>query len=232
MAQPSILGEGTTQRVQDTRWRLLVKIVGAAFDNATSPDSTLAPAARDTRWSLLEKWDRIRSGWTAPTPAAQSIMGWSPSSISSAAFSAELGYFAYVNATALPGVTSLTFNGATNRSGIFIAAAPDLVSFSAPNLTALTDTAYLNIQTCPLLTSISLPVLASIADFLRVDGCALPAANVNALLAMLVAATGADAITPWQGNADFSGGTNAAPTGQGILDKATLNGRGATVTTN
>lgn len=62
MAQPTILGEGTEPRVHDTRWRLLVKIVGAAYNNATNPNPANIPRTKDTRWALLEKWNRIKAG--------------------------------------------------------------------------------------------------------------------------------------------------------------------------
>lgn len=62
MAQPAILPEGATPRVQDTRWRVLVKLVGAAFDAATSPSAGDAPVTNDTRHKLLEKWNRLLAG--------------------------------------------------------------------------------------------------------------------------------------------------------------------------
>lgn len=58
------------------------------------------------------------------------------------------------------------------------------------------------------------------------SGCSLPTSTVNALLAALVAAGNNN------GGLNIAGGTNAAPTGQGITDKATLQSRGWTVTTN
>lgn len=62
MAQPTFLGEGTAPRVHDTRWRILVKIVSAAYNNATSPSAADIPTAKDTRHTLLEKWNRIKAG--------------------------------------------------------------------------------------------------------------------------------------------------------------------------
>lgn len=56
--------------------------------------------------------------------------------------------------------------------------------------------------------------------------CALTAASVNHILARCVA-SGLTTST-----IDLSGGTSAAPSGQGILDAATLVGNGCTVTTN
>lgn len=58
------------------------------------------------------------------------------------------------------------------------------------------------------------------------DFCALNAATVNRILAICVA-------NGWTtGFIKLDAGTNAAPTGQGIIDKATLIGNGCTVVTN
>jgi len=59
------------------------------------------------------------------------------------------------------------------------------------------------------------------------SNCALTAASVNHILARCVA-------NPAYifGVVSLSGGTNAAPTGQGIMDRATLRRRGVVVTTN
>lgn len=58
------------------------------------------------------------------------------------------------------------------------------------------------------------------------DTQALDSSSVNAILAFCVAHGGSG------GTLFLQGGTNAAPSGQGILDVATLIGRGWTVTTN
>lgn len=62
MAEPSFLGEGTTQRVKDTRWRLLVKIVGVTYNMVPNPDPNDAPKRTDTRRALIEKWNRLLFG--------------------------------------------------------------------------------------------------------------------------------------------------------------------------
>lgn len=62
-------------------------------------------------------------------------------------------------------------------------------------------------------------------------GAALDAASVNHILALLVNCT-TDGIAAWANTVWLNGGASAAPTGQGIADKATLVGRGATVLTN
>lgn len=58
------------------------------------------------------------------------------------------------------------------------------------------------------------------------DGCAFNAASVNGILARYVAAANTGSTI------DLSGGTSAAPTGQGIIDKAALILAGNTVSTN
>ena len=58
---------------------------------------------------------------------------------------------------------------------------------------------------------------------------ALPASAVNQVLADFVVSLGISGRVVC--NVDLSGGTNAAPTGQGIVDKATLISAGWTVTT-
>lgn len=60
------------------------------------------------------------------------------------------------------------------------------------------------------------------------SGNALPVADVNEILNRLTNPDWAS----YPLDLDLSGGTNAAPTGQGLLDKATLIGLGCTVTTN
>jgi hypothetical protein len=65
----------------------------------------------------------------------------------------------------------------------------------------------------------------------KLNGNALPESDVNSILAAAVSFD----VSYGPGLAwslDLSGGTNAAPTGQGLTDKATLIGAGWTVTTN
>jgi hypothetical protein len=103
-----------------------------------------------------------------------------------------------------------------------------LVSVSFPQLVTVSGS--IRIHTSPALVSISVPLWVPTNGTNHLfDGNALNTASVNHILARLVA-------SPTWGNAgetvDISGGTNAAPSGQGSTDKATLIARGATVTTN
>jgi len=88
------------------------------------------------------------------------------------------------------------------------------------------------------LTSLSLGVIGTIK---RIDDTqiglsynALDEASVNGILALLVSLDGTNGTTLFGPSRSvvLDGGTNAAPTGQGLIDKATLQARGCTVTTN
>jgi hypothetical protein len=101
-------------------------------------------------------------------------------------------------------------------------------SLSSVALPAFTSTNRVFIGSNAALTNLSLP------SFVPLDGGsynfstnALDADSVNNILARCVASAGF-----LSGTLDLSGGTNAAPTGQGVADKATLIARGVTVTTN
>lgn len=85
-------------------------------------------------------------------------------------------------------------------------------------------------STCPAMTTWDAPNFTSIPDLgLSVDftGNALTAASINQILhtcALSNLSAGS--------NVNLNGGTNAAPTGQGVTDKNTLIANGATVVTN
>jgi 3-methyladenine DNA glycosylase AlkD len=87
-------------------------------------------------------------------------------------------------------------------------------------------TAIVNIHDNPNLTDITLTNFVPTNDTKNYfSENALSAATVNAILARFVA--NAAFVT---GVIDLSGGTNAAPTGQGLTDVTTLLARGVTVT--
>lgn len=108
------------------------------------------------------------------------------------------------NANSNTALTTLSLPALTNS----------LVSLSANSCTALTSvtlSAYLPTNTCTIMFT----------------NCAMSAASVNHILARCVASS-----TYASGILNLSGGTSAAPTGQGVTDKSTLIARGVTVTTN
>jgi len=132
----------------------------------------------------------------------------------------EIGFFAY----APLGIADLTISFTTIIPGIAFYGVTDLVTVSLPNLVDITIGG-LVFQGSPLLTSVSLPVFVPRNGMtIDISGGALDVTSVDGVLARCVA--NAAFVS---GTVNLSGGTNAAPTG---TDKATLIGRGVTVTTN
>lgn len=143
-----------------------------------------------------------------------------------------LGSWGYMTFGNLGGITSITFNQTSSIPGFDIESDTELVSLSFPNLVSIDPTniqnGYLLIEGCTRLATLSMPVFVpNNGDQYMLDGNAFNAASVNAFLARCVANAGFVS-----GQVDLSGGTSAAPTGQGIADKATLTGRGVTMFTN
>ncbi len=85
----------------------------------------------------------------------------------------------------IPGMTGYTFNEDTNLGGIFFHGASNLTSFSAPNLVSIdpsdTQAATFDIQDCPL-TTLSLPLLQTIGDFLSIQRTALTSLSFPSLV--------------------------------------------------
>lgn len=125
-----------------------------------------------------------------------------------------------------------------------------LVSISMPKLSACQN---FTVESNPNLTSVDLSALATVAAFTialsanlvdfpdlpalkEVNGnvdCssnALSVASVDAILAKLVSLDGTNGTTVFEHNVVLNGGHNEAPSAQGLADKATLEGRGCTVT--
>lgn len=130
------------------------------------------------------------------------------------------------------GFTDFTCTYSVIIPGIDFSLVTDLATVQFPNLTGVDPTniqdGYISISSCAALTTISLPVFVPRnGQYLAFDGNALSATTVNEILARCVANPAFVS-----GTLALQGGTNAAPTGQGVTDKATLIGRGVAVTTN
>lgn len=130
--------------------------------------------------------------------------------------------------TGCSALTSLSFPSMTSIGrALLLYGNTALVSISAPSLTTVGQFNF-DVHGCTLLTTVTLtsylPTNGVDQNFI---GCALSAASVNHILARCVASVGYIS-----GTVNLSGGTNAAPSGQGIADKATLIGRGVNVITN
>lgn len=62
MASPSFFGEGNTPRVQDTRWRILQKILGALIDGGGGggpPPPPPPPPAVDRPFFTFGNWGAV-----------------------------------------------------------------------------------------------------------------------------------------------------------------------------
>ena len=117
--------------------------------------------------------------------------------------------------------TSLTSSGSINL------ASNNLTSISFPALTTAPDSSFIANNNSALV-SVSIPVFVPTnGKNMSFSGCALNVASVNHILARCVANAGY--VT---GTVDVSGGTSAAPAGQGAADVITLTGRGVTVNHN
>lgn len=103
------------------------------------------------------------------------------------------------------GCTSLTSLSFGNAGGTIISGS--LLAFGCTSLASVVTTGFGASGVAP----------NSSSDF---TGCAIsPSANINSILSDYVLCVGGPAFS-----IDLSGGTSAAPSGQGILDKATING--------
>lgn len=158
----------------------------------------------------------------------------------------------------LTGITRIRVTHKASNAGFLIDSAADLVDLQFPELVTIQYTDYhgvMSVQNCPNLLGVDLSKLQ------QVVGGNLIIANNPKLTVVLLTAwipeaglmcsfSGNDLIpdavnlilarcvaNPQFGLVPFSsvflqGGTNSPPTGQGVLDKATLIARGASVQTN
>jgi hypothetical protein len=148
----------------------------------------------------------------------------------------------------IAGLTALTIVTETSALGYDIENTSELLTAA---FTQLTSSGQFVVSNNSGLTSLSAPLMASVSgalqisgnaalasldlsafvpadgQFLNLDGNALDAAGVNLVLARCVANAAYAS-----GTVNLGGGTNAAPTGQGIIDAAALSERGVTVNTN
>lgn len=119
---------------------------------------------------------------------------------------------------------------ATLSSPAFLSVADHaaLTSFSLPALISVDNGSYISVSNSPVLTTVSLgsATFVSGANLFFIAN-ALTDTSVNHILARAVANA-----AYVSGTVNLSGGTNSAPTGQGIVDAADLVTRGVTVITN
>jgi len=132
-------------------------------------------------------------------------------------------------------LSSLESMSDVNNTGITISIRDclDLTTVNIPELVYSNHT--IQIQNNPNLTSLTLGtigVLKNVNDGITLSNNALNVGSVNGVLALLVSLDGTNGTTLFTSSVELAGGTNAAPTGQGIIDKQTLIDRGCNVETN
>ena len=107
----------------------------------------------------------------------------------------------------------------------------NLESISIPNLINI-NVLYFS---SPNLTSVNIGEIGGTlkkANSVQIVNSALSEETVNYVLALLVSLDGTNGTILYGGDVYLDGGTSAAPTGQGLIDKATIESRGGTVYTN
>ncbi|MFT3912057.1 MAG: hypothetical protein QM737_21710 [Ferruginibacter sp.] len=127
-------------------------------------------------------------------------------------------------------LTTLSLPSLKNVFDLHIENNPTITSVSLPMfLSTVSGSEYLSIANNSLLTSISIPALTVIASpSISMNANKLPSTQVNALLSKFVS------VTPLLSGKvfDLTQSIPAAPTGQGLTDKATLIARPNTVITD
>lgn len=142
----------------------------------------------------------------------------------------NLGPMASLASVSLPSLKYLGVSiSLSSMAALTSFSAPAMVNYAGTNITM--NSANGNIASVVLGT---VGTLKSMVTTINISGQKLDAASVNGILALLVSLDGNNGTTLWGAGKTLTinGGTNAAPSGQGVADKATLQGRGATVTTN
>ncbi|MDP2136365.1 MAG: hypothetical protein Q8J74_00790 [Candidatus Didemnitutus sp.] len=140
-------------------------------------------------------------------------------------------WMAALTTISLPQLTIIT--GTCNPSNMAL-----LATFSLPAMVSYGSTISIPSASMGNVSSVTLGTIGTLKSIsgttITLSGLKIPSANVNAILALLVSLDGTNGTTLWGSGKTITinGGTNGAPTGQGLTDKATLQGRGATITTN
>lgn len=124
---------------------------------------------------------------------------------------------------------------ATILDSIFFAGDTEITEYI--NTVVIEVQYYINFEDCSSLVNFECPSLQAIGTVddgtVTFIGCALPQGVVDAILVQLAGLDGTNGTTLYENETvNLSGGTNAIPSATGLTAKATLEGRGCTVTVN
>jgi hypothetical protein len=132
---------------------------------------------------------------------------------------------------------ALQYQGYSPFGSFSVASMASLATLSLPAMISYNGTITANTGLGNL-ASVTLGTVGTLKSIvgatINISGQKLDQASVNGILALLVSLDGTGGTTLWGAGktVNLSGGTSASPSGQGIIDKATLLARTATVTTN
>ena len=172
-----------------------------------------------TLGTSLVKWDWKSVVFASPANGTQTL---TPTSYPSITFGGMGGWNGTLSSIT---ITDLTFIELTANS------ISTLVTVNLPQLTTILSGsmfATLFLQSCSSLTTLNIPALTTLSDSINVNwaGNAFSQATVDHILVKFAGTSSVN------GSVDLSGGTSAAPSATGLAAKATLVGRGWTVTHN
>jgi hypothetical protein len=145
-------------------------------------------------------------------------------------------YMQDIAVTGCTGATMISMPLATDINNVSMSDLPLLETISFPSTRNLSGIG-MSPSAAPALANVTLGVIGvikQIAAGIDLQGCNLTQTTVDEILAMLVSLDGTNGTTLWgtTGAVRLNLGTSSAPSAQGLIDKATLEGRGAVVEVN
>lgn len=199
-------------------------IIGAAVTTLSMPLLQYIGGVMNSTFNALTTWS---------FPALTTINA-NFGAISSGATTLSMPVLSMVNgafAITFAGVTSIDFSGLQYIGQSFVLSAATLTTLSLPALITVTTT--FQITAANLVTFSIGNTLKKIGGNFTMTGMKLNQASVDGILVSLAALDGTGGSTAYSGfTVNLSGGTSSAPGATGLTAKATLQGRGCTVTTN
>jgi hypothetical protein len=130
-----------------------------------------------------------------------------------------------------PLVTSIDYSSLQYVGGLFNGTFAALTTLNLPAIVRILQA--VSLTTVSLVTFSFGSTLKQIGNNVLIQNAALNQASVDGILVSLAALDGTNGTTAWSNlTVNLSGGTSSTPSATGLAAKATLVGRGCTVTTN
>jgi hypothetical protein len=234
----------------------MASLTTMSFANLTYVGSTFGPTTMASLTTLsFPALTFVNSNFQPSTMASLTTMSFPSLKILGASFTASAmaslttfsfpvlsfvgGNFTPSSMAALTTISlpALQYQGYSPFGSFSVASMASLATLSLPAMISYNGTITANTGLGNL-ASVTLGTVGTLKSIvgatINISGQKLDRASVNGILALLVSLDGTGGTTLWGAGktVNLSGGTSAAPSGQGIIDKATLVARTATVTTN